>query len=46
MFVLRVKLSNGTWADVPFHAAYLDQAIRMCEAQYGSGSFLGVISEG
>lgn len=46
MFVLRVKVQGSTWADVPFHANSLDQAIRLCEAQYGSGSFMGVISEG
>jgi hypothetical protein len=45
MFVLRVKVGD-TWADVPVPAQSLDQAIRLCEAQYGRGSFLAVISEG
>lgn len=44
MYVLRVKIPNSTWADVPFHAANLDQAIRLCEAQYGRGSYMAVIS--
>ena len=42
MFVLRVKLSNGTFADIGFNAHSLGQAIAICESQYGAGSFLGV----
>lgn len=42
MYVLRVRVASN-WADIPFHANSLDQAIRICEAQYGSGSFLAVI---
>ena len=43
MYTLRVRL-NGTFADITFHASGLNEAIRMCEAQYGAGSMLGVIN--
>ena len=42
MYTLRVRL-NGTFADITFHASGLNEAIRMCEAQYGTGSMLGII---
>jgi hypothetical protein len=44
MYTLRVRLNSmGQWADITFNASGLNEAIRICEAQYGSGSMLGVI---
>jgi hypothetical protein len=45
MFVLRVRIRDGVWADIPFHAENVNMAIKLCEAQYGSGSFMGIISQ-
>jgi hypothetical protein len=42
-YVVRVKLSNGTFADLPFQAISPGQVIAIVETLYGKGSFLGII---
>lgn len=41
-FILRVKI-GGTWVDMPFRAASAQIAINICETQFGSGSYMGLI---
>jgi hypothetical protein len=45
-YIVRVKLNNGTFSDMSFNAISVGQVINIVESQFGSGSFLGVISEG
>lgn len=44
-YTCRVRLQNGSFVDMPFTAISLGQAIAIIESQYGSGSFLGCITE-
>jgi hypothetical protein len=44
-YIIRVRLHNGTFADLPFTAISVGQAIAIIESQYGAGAFLGVIKE-
>jgi hypothetical protein len=45
-YIVRVKLNNGTFTDMSFNALSVGQVISIVESQFGSGTFLGVISEG
>lgn len=45
VYTCRVRLHNGTFADMPFTAISLGQAIAIIESQFGAGSFLGCITE-
>jgi hypothetical protein len=40
-----INRSTGAFADIPFRALSLGLAIQMIESQYGSGSFMGMLSE-
>ena len=44
-FILRVRLINGSFADMPFRAISLGMAINIVESQFGKGSFLGCINQ-
>ena len=44
-YILRVRLNNGSFTEMPFTAYSAGLAIQICESQFGAGSFLGVISE-
>jgi hypothetical protein len=41
-FILRVKIEN-TWVDMPFRASSAHNAIKICETQFGRGSYMGLI---
>lgn len=43
-FIIRVKM-GGTFNDMMFTAPSLGEACQIVEAQFGPGSFLGVIRE-
>jgi hypothetical protein len=43
-YVIRVRCGGG-FVDIPIRAVSSGVARNMVEAQYGSGSFMGVISE-
>ena len=44
-YIIRVKLNNGTFTDMPFRAISLGQAIAIVESQFGKGTFMGCIRE-
>lgn len=44
-YIIRVRLKNGSFTDMPFRAISVGFAIQIVESQFGSGSFLGVIKE-
>ena len=44
-FVLRIKFKDGSFADLPFRAVSSGMAIKIAEAQFGPGCFMGVISQ-
>ena len=44
-YVLRIRLSNGSFSDMSFTAISLPYAINIAESQFGAGTFLGCISE-
>ena len=43
-YVVRVRVGAG-WVEVPVRAVSSYMAQQMVEAQYGAGSFMGVLSE-
>ena len=42
-FIVRVRLQNGSFVEIPFYAKSSYQAQMMVESQYGPGSFMGCI---
>lgn len=44
-FKLRVRLSNGMFADIDMQAPALGIAIAIVETQYGPGSYMGVLDQ-
>jgi hypothetical protein len=44
-YLVRVKLNNGSFTDMPFRAISVGQVRSIVETQFGSGAFLGVIRE-
>lgn len=44
-FLIRVKLNNGTFQDLPFVADSYGRAKMQVESMYGAGSALGCINE-
>lgn len=44
-YILRIRLHNGSFADLPFRALSFGMAVQIAESQFGRGSFMGCISE-
>ena len=44
-YTLRVRLSNGTIADIQMQAPSFGAALAIVETQYGPGSYMGLIDE-
>jgi hypothetical protein len=44
-YILRVRLQNGSFTEMPFRAISLGFAIQIAESQFGKGNYLGVIRE-
>jgi LEA14-like dessication related protein len=44
-FVVRVRIQNGSFVDIPVRTISVGYAINMVESQYGKGSYLGIVSE-
>ena len=44
-FIVRVRLQNGSFTDIPVRAIAIGIAINMVESQYGKGTYMGTISE-
>jgi hypothetical protein len=44
-YILRIRLHNGSFADLPFRALSFGIAVQIAESQFGRGSFMGCISE-
>lgn len=42
-YLIRVRLQNGSFVDIPFYAKGAYQAQMIAESQYGPESFMGVI---
>ena len=43
-FVLRIRIGQG-WQDIQFMAESVGLAIQQAEAQFGSGTYMGCITE-
>jgi hypothetical protein len=44
-YILRIRLKNGSFADLPFRAPSFGVAVQIAESQYGAGCFMGCLSE-
>lgn len=42
-FIMRVRLINGSFAEVPIHAISSGMAITILESQFGPGTYMGTI---
>ena len=44
-YIVRVRLQNGSFTDIPVRTISVGYAISIVESQYGKGSYMGIISE-
>lgn len=44
-YIVRVRIQNGSFTEIAIRANSVGNAISIAESQYGSGSYMGIISE-